>query len=164
MNRSTKLLLGAAIALVGAGAAQAQQATDNVWCRAGTMTVLAQEEKTIVWALDHRGVAQATDLKNPFHGATQRCIGVVASIDGKSSGNGWCKIIEPQSGNWLVVDWAGSDKPGHGTWNYRYGSGKFKGVTGGGTYEPIDMAPTKAVDPGTYQNCTRVKGTMKLPG
>lgn len=162
MNRSTKLLLGTAVALLGAGAAQAQQALDFVHCRAGTVSVLAQEEKTIFYAIDHRGVAQASDPKSPFHGLTQRCIGVIASIDGKSSGNGWCKNVDPQSGHWYVVDWTSSDKPGHGTWNFRYGSGKFKGVTGGGTYEPT--GPTKPADPGTYQNCVRIKGTMKLPG
>jgi hypothetical protein len=162
MNLSTKLLLATAVAILGAGSAHAQDVIDSVWCRAGTVTVLAQEEKTIVWALDHRGVAQASDPKSPGNGATQRCVGVVASIDGKSSGNGWCKIVDPQSGHWYMLDWASSDKPGHGTWNLRYGSGKFKGVTGGGTYEP--MGPTKPVDPGTYQNCSRAKGTMKLPG
>lgn len=163
MNGASRFLSGTAVAyaLLGAGVVQAQQ-TDNVWCRAGTMTVLAQEEKTIIWALDHRGVAQATDPANPLHGATQRCIGVVASIDGKATGNGWCKIVDPKSGEWFVVDWMSEGKPGHGVWNYRYGSGKYKGVTGGGTYEPT--FPTKPVDAGTYQNCARVKGTMKLPG
>jgi hypothetical protein len=61
-----------------------------------------------------------------------------------------------------VADWANSGKPGHGTWNYRYGSGKFKGITGGGTYQSLGQ--TRPVEAGTYQNCVRVKGTMKLPG
>jgi len=116
----------------------------------------------IFWSLDHHGVSTSDDPKSPFHGFTQRCVGVVGSIEGVAAANGWCKNVDPSTGDWTVVDWKGSDKPGHGTWSYRYGSGKWKGVTGGGTYEPI--GPTKPVTPGTYQNCVRIKGTMKLPG
>jgi len=164
MDKVTKSALRYALiaAALGAGAAQAQQPVDQTWCRSGTISVLAKEEKMIMWALDHRGVAQASDPSDPLNGATQRCIGVVAVIDGKSSGNGWCKINDPKSSDWWVVDWTATDKPGHGTWSYRYGSGKYKGVTGGGTYEPVGQ--TRPIEPGTYQNCARVKGTMKLPG
>lgn len=149
-------------ALLGSGVAYAQQAIEHTTCRAGTITVLAQADKMIVWSLDHRGVTQASDASEPFHGATQRCIGVVANVEGKMSANGWCRNVDPKTGDWTLVEWTGSDKPGVGTWSFRYGSGKWKGVTGGGTYEPL--GPTRPVDAGTYQNCVHIKGTMKLPG
>jgi len=148
--------------LLGSAAAHAQQSHEYMTCRAGTVSVLAQADKMIVWTLDHHGVSTSDDPKSPFHGFTQRCVGVVGNIEGAAAANGWCKNVDPSTGDWTVVDWTGSGKPGHGTWSFRYGSGKWKGVTGGGTYEPI--GPTKPVTPGTYQNCVRIKGTMKLPG
>jgi hypothetical protein len=157
----TRLLACAALAaLLAAGSGYAQQPYDSITCRAGTMAPIAQADNVLVWALEHRGVSQSSDPT--FNGFTQRCIGVVAAVEGKVSANGWCRSVDPKTGDWTLVDWTGSDKPGHGTWSFRYGTGKWKGVSGGGTYEP--MGPTKAVEPGTYQNCSHAKGTYKLPG
>lgn len=159
--KSRSLAAVASVALVASGAASAQQALDQVTCRAGTINVLAQADKLIVWQLDHRGVTRSGP-GDQFDGFTQRCIGNVAGIEGKIAANGWCRNVDPKTGDWTLVTWTGSDKPGHGTWEYQHGTGKWKGVTGGGTYEPL--GPTKPVEPGTYQNCVRVKGTYRLPG
>lgn len=148
-------------ALLGSGAAYAQM-TDHVQCRAGTASVLAQDEKKIVMLIDHRGVAQGGDAKDPFHGSTQRCIGVLSNFDGTVSANGWCKQIHPQTGDWLVLDWVNANTPGKGTWTIRHGVGKWKGVAGGGTYESLGQ--TRPVEVGTYQNCIRVKGSLSIPG
>ena len=90
---------------LASGAVQADQtyAVDVMTCRAGTITVLAKADKMIVWALDHRGVSQTKDPNDPFNGVTQRCIGVVANIAGKISANGWCRSVEPKSGDWTLV-------------------------------------------------------------
>lgn len=163
-NHKSRCLAAAAIAaLTGASLAQAQaqQSYEHVICRAGTMTVLAQADKVVVWALDHRGV-YVTTRGVAFDGFTQRCVGVIASIEGKNSGSGYCRSVDPKTGDWTVVDWTAADKPGFGTYAFRYGTGKWKGVTGGGTFEPV--GPTRPVDPGTYQNCSRIKGTFSLPG
>jgi len=164
MSRMLPPVLTVIFAMIafGAGPALAQQNVDQTWCRAGTLSTLAKDEKLIVWSLDHHGVSRARDPKDPLDAATQRCIGVLAVIDGKTVGNGWCKVMDSQSGDWWLVDWATADKPGHGTWSYRHGSGKYKGVTGGGTYQSLGQ--TRPIEAGTYQNCVRVTGTMKLPG
>jgi hypothetical protein len=162
-DREPRLLATAVIAaMLGAGTAQAQQAFEHTTCRAGTLTVIAQAEKTIVWSLDHRGVNLGSDATQLFHGNTQRCIGVVASVGGKNSGNGWCRNVDPKSGDWTLVDWTASDTPGSGTFTFRYGTGRWKGLTGGGTYESLGQ--TRPVDAGTYQNCVRIKGTATIPG
>ena len=123
------------------------------------MTVLAKADNMIVWSLDHRGVTRSNDV---FDGFTQRCIGVVANLAGKISGNGWCRDVDPKTGDWTLVDWVASDKPGVGTYSFQYGTGKWKGITGSGTYEGAGQ--TRPVDEGTYQNCVRVKGTFTVPG
>jgi hypothetical protein len=124
--------------------------------------VLAQDGKKIVLVLDHRGVAQSSDVNDPFHGSTQRCVGLLANFDGMVTANGWCKQIHPQTGDWVVLDWANSGQPGTGTWTFRHGTGKWQGLTGGGTYQSLGQ--TRPVEPGTYQNCVHIKGTVKMPG
>jgi hypothetical protein len=104
----------------------------------------------------------SADARDPFHGSTQRCVGTLANFDGAVTAKGWCKQIHPQSGDWLVLDWVNSGKPGSGTYTVRHGTGKWKGVTGGGTYESLGQ--TRPVETGTYQNCIRVKGTLSIPG
>jgi hypothetical protein len=150
----------ACAALLVSGTAFAQHTVEHMTCRAGTINPLAQADKLIVWQLDHRGVTQA-GAGDPFDGFTQRCIGTVANVEGRLAANGWCRNVDPKTGDWTLVTWTGSDKPGHGTWSFQYGSGKWKGISGGGTYEP--MGATKPIEPGTYQNCVRIKGTYKLP-
>lgn len=161
-NLKTKALhLSALGALLGSGALQAQHALDHVTCRAGTLSALAQADKLVVWQLDHRGVTRAAE-GDPFDGFTQRCIGTIANVEGALAANGWCRNVDPKTGDWTLVSWKGSDKPGMGSWAFHYGSGKWKGISGGGTYEV--MGPTRPVEAGTYQNCARVRGTMKMPG
>jgi hypothetical protein len=160
MKRSTATLVACA-AVLASGAAVAQHAVDHVTCRAGTLSALAQADKLVVWQLDHRGVTRAAE-GDPFDGFTQRCIGSVANVEGKLASNGWCRNVDPKTGDWTLVSWAGSDKPGAGTWAFQYGSGKWKGISGGGTYEV--MGPTRPVEAGTYQNCARVRGEWKMPG
>lgn len=153
--------LFACAAMLASGAATAQHTVDHVTCRAGTLSALAQADKLIVWQLDHRGVTRAAE-GDPFDGFTQRCIGTVANVEGKLAANGWCRNVDPKTGDWTLAQWTGSDKPGHGTWSIDYGTGKWKGLTASGTYEPI--GPTRPVEAGTYQNCVRIRGTMKMPG
>jgi hypothetical protein len=150
-----------AAAILASGAAQAQHAVEHLTCRAGTIHPLAQADKLFVWQLDHRGVTQAAP-GDPFDGFTQRCIGTVANVEGKLAANGWCRNVDPKTGDWTLVSWVGSDKPGVGTWAFQHGTGKWKGISGGGSYEPL--GPTRPVEAGTYQNCARIKGSYRLPG
>jgi hypothetical protein len=161
--RNPALGIAMIAAALGSGTAYAQQTFETTQCRSGTATVLAHDDKKVVVLLDHRGVALGSDASNPFHGSTHRCIGVLANFDGKVTANGWCKQVNPQTGDWAVLDWVNGDQPGAGTWTFRHGTGKWKGISGGGTYVPL-LGQTRPVEPGTYQNCVRVKGTFSIPG
>ena len=166
MKRSTTLMMGGAVAIallsIGNAQAQKQGTVDSVWCRSGTASVVAKDEKMLVWALDHNGVAQTADPKDLFNNATQRCVGTVAIFDGKVEANGWCKTHFLNPADWVLVDWKGDEKPGSGTWSYRHAAGSMKGITGGGTFHSLGQ--TRPMEAGTYQNCVRVKGKWQMPG
>jgi len=46
-------------------------------------------------------------------------------------------------------------------WEYIYGTGKWKGVKGGGTVKAITRG--KPIAEGTFQMCIEVSGTYELP-
>jgi len=47
-----------------------------------------------------------------------------------------------------------------GTWKFIYGTGKSKGITGGGKNWPITKG--KSIAPGTSQSCRKATGTYEL--
>lgn len=147
--------------VAAATATHAQQSFDHTACRAGSVTVLAQSEGLMVSSIDHRGVVRGNQPNDPFDGNTQRCIGYLVSVDGKAGGSGWCKNVDAKTGDWFMTEWTTEGK-GAGGFAFRYGTGKFKGIAGNGTYEPTGM--TRPVEPGTYQNCVRIKGTATFAG
>jgi hypothetical protein len=73
-----------------------------------------------------------SDEGNPFHRAEQDCSGAeIVAADGKSrSGAGSCVAIDPDGDVWWIW-WRGDAKGG--TWGFLGGTGKFEGITGGGS-------------------------------
>ena len=164
MNGKAKLSLALTLLAtsLGMSAASTQHSYEHTVCRAGTLHVLAKADKVIVMSVEHFGMVRSKIANDPLDGLTQHCVGVLANVAGKASGNGWCKNVGPTPNDWFLLTWAVSaDKPGHGTFTYEYGAGKWKGITGGGTFEPDGK--TTPVRPGTYQNCVRASGTAQLP-
>ncbi len=140
--------------------AVAQQSFASIDCRSGTVSMLAKSEDITLYTLDHKGISRSQHESKLFDNWTQRCVGAIAVIGGKTTGNGWCKQIDPANGDITVIGWT-SEKPGFGTWRFVYGTGKWKGISGGGDYQLV--APTRAVEDGTYQNCVNVKGSVAVP-
>ena len=156
-------LAAAALGVISlyAAAATAQQAFTNTVCRAGTTSVLAKADNVFIYSVDQQGVSRDETEGKHFDNWTQRCIGSVGVFGGKQTGSGYCKSVDPASGDLTMIDWATTDKPGVGTWRFVSGTGKWKGISGAGTY--TSFAPNRPTQEGTYQNCVTVKGTYLLP-
>ena len=146
-----------------AGPAAPQQAYTTFECRAGTLAWIARgDDAATIFGIDHRGVQQSTHESKLFHNWTQRCVGSVGNIGGKFAGGGYCKNVDPASGDFVVVHWTADEKrPNAGIYSLVHGTGKLKGISGGGTYEP--SGTFRPVEDGTYQNCINVKGTALIP-
>jgi len=72
------------------------------------------------------------DEGSPFHRAEQDCSGAeILAADGKHLGAaGSCIATDPDGDVWWIW-WRGDGKGG--TWGFLGGSGKFEGITGGGS-------------------------------
>jgi hypothetical protein len=156
------LACGILLGLCGyGGSVAAQQSFSNLTCRAGTITGIAKAQDLVVFSIDQRGIMLADDAAKTFNNNTQRCIGSIAVIRGKSSGGGFCRSVDAATGDTTVSEWTSAEKPGTGTFKFLFGTGKWNGITGGGDYQTA--AVTRPVDDGTYQNCVRVKGSFAVP-
>ena len=89
---------------------------------------------------DHlRGVILADDPANPLHMAAQDCIGSgIYAPDGAEDSAGYCDMIDPE-GNVAFI-WYRNDGEDR-AWGFLGGTGKFAGVTGGGTTAVIGGTP-----------------------
>jgi hypothetical protein len=154
-------LVGAALS---ADPAAAQQAYTTLECRAGTVSSLARTDDGVnIFALDHRGVQQSTHESKLFHNWSQRCVGAIANLGSRRGGSGYCRNQDPATGDFVIIQFASDEqRVGSGTFKLVHGTGKWKGVSGGGTYE--SSGAFRPVDEGTYQNCITSKGTVLIPG
>ena len=117
---------------------------------------------TLVTAITPEGgIVLAQGDNKDFDNQTQHCVGAVAIIRGVSKGSGYCRNVDAATGDLVLVEWEANGKPGTGTFRYVYGTGKWKGITGRGEYQPA--AATRPVAAGTYQNCIRTKATYTVP-
>ena len=148
----------AACSLIGNAVAEQSSA---IMCRSGTVTTLSKTEDTYIYTVSHRGIILSQDAARLFDNFTHECVGSVAVVRGKYSGGGFCRYVDPATGDLLFGAWTAGDKPGTGTYTYIGGTGKWKGISGSGDYQVV--APTRALAEGTYQNCVRTKDTFTLP-
>ena len=165
MSTTCRTICVIAAALLGpvvySSAAVAQQSFTTVVCRSGTISELAKGDDMLIYTLDHSGVIRSEDDRKLFDNWAERCVGGIATIAGKRSGGGWCKSIDPANGDSVFIEWSPGEGGGAGSFRYVHGTGAWKGISGRATYDTL--ARTRAVQPGTYQNCIRVKGTVTAP-
>ena len=105
----------------------------------GTVTyVTVSEDSTklndgrTVTRLRDKGVVLDRNAAGPLHLALQDCFStVILSADGKfTDGAGHCDTFD-KDGNAFWLRWTGTDEGSK--WEVYHGTGKFEGITGGGT-------------------------------
>ena len=148
--------------LVSAVPAQAVRAAeltyDFVACGTQRFTLLeGRPEVTAVgseqWAIVARSATK--DWEN----ATQHCVGTWRVVDGREAARGICKWSDT-SGNTAVGEFE-QTAPGEGTWAWLSGTGKFKGIQGGGRWKVVGQG--RPIVEGTGQLCSHDTGTYTLP-
>jgi hypothetical protein len=101
----------------------------------------------------------ASSTTKDFENATLHCLGYWRDVEGKVASRGVCKGTDPAGNTW-IGEWE-LTAPGEGTFVFLNGTGKFKGIGGGGRWKTV--ARGKPITEGTGQLCTRDSGTYTLP-
>ncbi len=148
------------LALYVSTAVAEPQDLDFTGCRSSTSTILSATKELVVLSFDLKGIDRSNHENKLFDNFSHNCNGVYMVAGEKTSGNGFCKYMAPD-GDFTVLEWKNTGTRGKGTWTFLHGTGKFKGITGGGDYDTVARA--KPIVKGTVQTCIRVTGTMDLP-
>ncbi len=138
---------------------QAAEPFDFTSCRSATIDVLAKTDEANVRSHVWNGIDISNHENKLFDNWTHRCMGVAADVRGKRIRHGFCKYMDPD-GDFMLLEWPGAESKPF-TWYFLAGTGKWKGITGGGDYKISQRG--KPIQQGTFQFCIRVTVTYELP-
>jgi hypothetical protein len=130
---------------------------DMLTCASATTTMIIASEELTIMNYEGRGI-NIDNLENKaFDNMTTHAVGVFKIVSRKMEGTLYTKYMEP-SGDFFVVDvlQVGSERD----WKFLYGTGKWKGVSGGG--KALYITKGKPITPGTIQSCFKITGTYEL--
>jgi len=150
-------IIGIFTFILFAGAAQAAQPIDCTLCSNMTMTPIVQSEDLTIMGYESKGIVLDNTESKFWDSDTVHGVGLMKIDKGKVSGSFINKHMDP-NGDFYVLEGtlAGTEV----YWKFIYGTGKFKGITGGG--KSIRFTKGRPVSPGTSQSCVKVTGTYEL--
>lgn len=139
-------------------AAGAEEPYDITSCFSWKLAQITASEELTITASEAYGITQSHNENKAFDNNTVHCVALGKTMPGSSTLDGYCKYLDP---NGDIAVGRLRREGGKGTWEFVHGTGKWKGITGGGTYEVV--AQGKPVAPGTFQSCSHATGTFMLP-
>ena len=138
----------------------AEQFYDVTPCISGDMTILAKTKQITILCYDAKGIMRSNNESKAFHNFTLHATGVI-EIEGKNrTVYGHMKYLDP-NGDFIVFRYTKNPGDEAATTKILAGTGKWKGITGGGKAKTV--ARGKPIVAGTFQLCNTHKGTFTLP-
>jgi hypothetical protein len=137
---------------------QAEQTYDITDCGSMTSTLHSETDELAILTFDFKGIARSNSDNKIFDNCTVFYVGAAQRTPTKSAAHGYSKYLAPD-GDFVIME---SIREGDvTTMKFLLGTGKWKGIEGGGKLRRI--ASGKPIAPGTSQYCTRHIGTFELP-
>jgi hypothetical protein len=121
------------------------------------VTAIVSSEELTIMGVEGKGINIDNLPSKIYDNMTFHGVGVLKIEKGKLSGTHYYKYMDP-SGDFVVVEV--SQVGMEHDWKYLQGTGKWKGITGGGKGFPITKG--KPISPGTSQGCMKITGTYEL--
>ena len=140
--------------------AQAEQPIDITYCLSLVSTVVSQNEEMAVTSFDFKGIARSNLPDKALDNLTFHGVGVGRVVNGKNHNYGYIKFMDPD-GNYVVTENLRTLDGPEATWNFLQGTGKWKGIKGGGKLKSVTRGRPILKD--TIQGCIRMTGTFELP-
>jgi hypothetical protein len=141
-------------------AACAEQVYDVTVCFSLDLNPLVKSPEITIYAMDGKGIMRSNDEGKVFDNCSAHVQGM-AMYEGKTlTKTVYMKYLDPD-GDFVVFRQTQSPGEKEGTTTILMGTGKWKGITGGG--KAVQIAKGKPVVEGTVQFCNSHKGTFTLP-
>jgi hypothetical protein len=134
-----------------------QQPMDMISCGDAKITAIISGQELTIMGYEGKGINMDNLGSKTFDDMTIHTVGVFKVEGGKMTGTLYSKYMDP-NGDVAVVEISqvGMERD----WKFLYGTGRWKGVTGGGKAVPFTKG--KPIAPGTMQSCTKITGTYEL--
>lgn len=112
------------------------------------------------WAFSYELFGTRTDrtASDDSGNMSTHCVGTVTFDRGKEVGDSFCEFVDKDGDKYVFTGHRTGPK---GEFVFIAGTGKWAGIAGGGTYEPVGAFPTIA--PGRLHGCTFSRGSYTLP-
>ncbi len=159
-----KLSSLAAVSLLSVSAiafpAQATEAdyTGLTVCGQNKSTTLMATPELTVYSWEFWGIVPPESTFKPLQNATAHCVGYGRVMQGKTTGMASCFWTDAAGDTLIGESVDAPDKPG--VWTFLSGTGKYKGISGGGSYSTT--AAGKMAPDGTMQMCFSPTGKWNL--
>jgi hypothetical protein len=138
----------------------AEQVYDVTPCVSGTVTALVQSEEITIQALDLKGIMRSNIESKIFDNCTVHVQGLMVREGKNATAYAFLKYLDPD-GDYVIFRFTQNPGEKAATTTILAGTGKWKGITGGGKATTITGG--KPVAPGTIQFCNNHKGTFTAP-
>lgn len=138
----------------------AEQVYDITPCVAATMTVLVQSPEISIFSLDAKGIIRSNIESKIFDNCTVHVQGTQVIEGTNRTVNAYLKYLDPD-GDYVIFRFTQNPGETTATTTILAGTGKWKGITGGGKATTITQG--RPVASGTLQFCNNHKGKFTLP-
>lgn len=162
LRLKTSFFIGIALALwcsnVFAGELVKQGNFDLMSCFSGKAEVIAHSKTQVAYSYVFTGTGRSNPSGGAFDMMSFQGVGLSSVIKGENTSNYFMEYIDSDGDKVFLK----GDRNGpNGTAQFLSGTGKYEGISGGGTNEMVGTFP--AARPGTFQGCSHAVGTYKLP-
>jgi len=138
----------------------AEQSYDVTACVSMDMTPLVQSQEITIVTFDGKGIMRSNNGGKVFDNCTVHTQGIHVFEGKKGTIYSYMKYLDPE-GDFVIFRHTQSPGEKAATTTIVMGTGKWKGITGGGKATRITKG--KPVAAGTVQFCNIHKGTFTLP-
>ncbi len=142
--------------------AQAQTPFDFTLCVAGPTTMLSSSQELLIVSVELKGIIMSDHENKVFDNFAYTFLGLSRIMDGQIDARGYAKLTD-LDGDFVFTETTTLGSVGKPAWKWKflYGTGKWKGITGGADVRSI----TKRwpLIEGTYMGCYKTTGTFELP-
>ena len=138
--------------------AQAETNYDINVCGSSEITMVSQSKELTVLTMNFKGIIRSNDENKIFDNCSIHHVRVQRIEAGKITAYGYSKFLAPDEDS-VMLEYSQVGK--EATTKFLQGTGKWKGITGGGKAWGIALA--KPITKGTIQGCNRQTGTFELP-
>lgn len=138
----------------------AEEIFDITPCVAATMTALVQSPEITIFTMDAKGIIRNNIESKIFNNCTVHVQGIQVIEGTNRTVNAYMKYLDPD-GDYVIFRFTQNPGEPTATTTILAGTGKWKGITGGGKATTITQG--RPVAAGTFQFCNNHKGKFTLP-